>query len=643
MSKKNIFDYIVIGAGTAGGVIAKELTDDKCTSVLVLEAGTNMTNDLSNPSILAAINKTRGNRFSFNVTSEIEPTIARPLVSTNGRAIGGSSEISDMYAVRGSKELYDQWDSLVGNRNQWSYNKISSLFVENETYTGATQTPNERGTQGPIFFRQQRIPPDGLINTLVQATNTVLGTPIVVDYNTGIRDCTFYKAQFIQKEISPGKFVRSSTATGYLNDQIVSQGNQFHPDEFGVDGRKLVILAKTTVNKILFKKKQGLNIAIGVEFVKDGVSRRSFARKGIIVSAGFFSSVILQRSGIGNPCDLARAGIPTLIESPNVGHNLQTQGYVGLGFEIDTSQILPIFFTDSNTPLVLGAFQAENPLNPVESRRLQLLGAPIPFFIPAPDVISNGWSLDLTFQTTPSIMSFGIVDLNTKSKGTVLVEHSDPEAYPSLNFNPLQDPDDLTYMVDQYKRIYNIIVEARDPLKYPNNGIGKVVYPPESIFLLPDNDPNKQQQLENYVKASYTNFSMGGQCRMGRTIQDGVVDGFLNVFGTKNLKVADLSIAPILPDGQPSTAAQMIGLNAVRFIREDTSPYVVDDEDFEDCERDDEEFEDFEDCERDDEEFEDFEDCERDDEEFEDFEDCERDDEEFEDFKDCERDDENDE
>lgn len=592
VSKKNIFDYIVIGAGTAGGVIAKELTDDKSTSVLVLEAGTNMANELSNPSILAAINTTRGNRFSFNVTSELESTIARPLISTNGRVIGGGSEISDMYAVRGSKELYDQWANLLGDKgDQWSYEKVRSLFKQNEHYTGFPIDPKERGTQGPIFIRQQRIPPDGLINTLVQATNTVLGTPIVEDYNTGIRDCTFYKAQIIQKEVSHGQFVRSSTATGYLNNHIVSQGNQFHPDEFGVDGRKLFILAKTTVNKILFKKKHGLNIAIGVEFVKDGVSRKSFARKGIIVSAGFFSSVILQRSGIGNSCDLARAGIPTLVESPNVGYNLQTQGYVGLGFEIDTSQIIPIFFADSNSPLVLGAFQAENPLNPVESRRLQLLGVPIPFFIPAPDVLSNGWSFDLTFQTTPSIMSFGIVDLNTRSKGTVLVEHSDPEAYPSLNFNPLQDPNDLTYMVDQYKRIYNIIVEARDPLKYPNNGIGKVVYPPESIFLLSDNDPNKQQQLENYVKASYTNFSMAGQCRMGRTIQEGVVDGFLNVFGIKNLKVADLSIAPILPDGQPSTAAQIIGLNAVRFIREDTSPYVVDDE----------EFEDFEDCERDDE------------------------------------------
>jgi choline dehydrogenase len=106
--------------------------------------------------------------------------------------------------------------------------------------------------------------------------------------------------------------------------------------------------------------------------------------------------------------------------------------------------------------------------------------------------------------------------------------------------------------------------------------------------MLPDNDPNKQQQLENYVKAAYTNFSLGGHCRMGRTIQEGVVDGFLNVYGTKNLKVADLSISPILPDGQPSTAAQMIGLNAVRFILNNPDPALLDDEDFEDCESSDE-------------------------------------------------------
>jgi choline dehydrogenase len=102
--------------------------------------------------------------------------------------------------------------------------------------------------------------------------------------------------------------------------------------------------------------------------------------------------------------------------------------------------------------------------------------------------------------------------------------------------------------------------------KLDPDGIYKVVFPPENIFKLTDEN-KKRKLLADYAGASYTNVEhFGGQCKMGRNIQEGVVNGFLNVFGTKNLKVADLSIAPILPDGNPYNPAQMIGLNAVRFI-----------------------------------------------------------------------------
>jgi choline dehydrogenase len=565
MSKKNIFDYIVIGAGTAGGVIAKELTDDKRTSVLVLEAGTNLTNELSSPSVETALTLSTDNKFSFNILSKLEPIIGRQLRLSGGRAIGGSSEHNAMYAVRGSSNLYDEWANLVGS--QWSYENVRPLFKKNETYTGNTQSPNERGTKGPIFVRQQIIPNGGLINTLAEATSDVLDIPIVEDYNTGIRDCTFFKSQFIQQEVD-GKFVRSSTATGYLNKNIVTQGNEFHPDEFGVGQRKLVIFTKTTVNKILFKQKKGVNIAVGVEFVRNGRSQRAFARKGIIVSAGNFSSVILQRSGIGRSTDLAKAGIRTLVESPNVGYNFQTHYVVGMGVEVETNRLLQVLSSDPNQPIALGAFKKEKG----PGRRLQLLGLPVPFFVPIQDVFINNWQFN---PSKPSnIMSIGIVNLNPKSKGTIMVAHSDPEAYPSINFNPLENPDDLNFMVDQYIQTFNIMKRAR---KLDPGGIYKVVYPSENIFNL-TNEEEKRKLLADYVKASYSSFDhFGGQCRMGRNIQEGVVDGFLNVFGTKNLKVADLSVAPILPDGNTSIPAQMIGLNAVRFIREDPSPYVVDD------------------------------------------------------------------
>ncbi|MDH4422123.1 GMC family oxidoreductase [Bacillus cereus] len=573
MSKKYIFDYIVIGAGTAGGVIAKELTDDKKTSVLVLEAGTNMTN--SSPSIVTALNLANDNKLSFNALSNTEQNIGRQLKLSGGRVIGGGSQHNFMTAVRGSRDLYDAWAQLVES-NAWDYDSLRPLFIENETYTGMTQSPQERGSNGPIFIRQQNIPDQGLIQTLAQATSDVLDIPIVEDYNTGIRDCTFFKTQFIQQEIEDGKFVRSSTATGYLNENIVTQGNESHPDEFGVDQRKLVIFTKTTVDKILFKEKRGVNIAIGVQYVKNGVSQRSYARKGVIVSAGMFSSVILQRSGIGKSTDLAEVGISTLVENQNVGHNFQTQYAIGMGVEVETTRLLQVLSADPDQPIALGAFKKEEGLG---GRRLQLIGFPLPVFIPIQDVFINKWQFNPNKQS--NIMSIGMADLNPKSKGKITVAHSDPEAYPSMNFNPLENPDDLNFMIDQYIETFNIMMKARelDP-----NGMYKVVYPPENIFNL-TNEEEKRTLLADYVKATYTNLAhYGGQCRMGKSIEDGVVNGSLNVFGAKNLKVADLSISPILPDGNTSIPAQMIGLNAVRFIQEDPCPYVVDDTEIKDYE-----------------------------------------------------------
>jgi choline dehydrogenase len=553
----DIFDYIVIGAGTAGGVIAKKLTDDRYTSVLTLEAGTNMSNELSNPSRTVSALLASDNRHSFNILSRTEQVIQRQLRMSGGRAIGGSSEHNAMYAVRGSRDLYNAWADLVGP--QWSYNNIRSLFKNNETYVGNTQEPFERGVNGPIFIRQQMIPNDGLINTLTQATSEILDIPIVEDYNTGIRDCTFLKSQFMNKEVN-GRFFRSSTATGYLNEEIVTQSNEFNPVERGVGRRKLTIFTKTTVNKVLFKQRRGYYIADAVEYVKDGISRVAYARKGIIISAGNFSSVILQRSGIGRSSDLARAGIETIVESPNVGHNFQSHFYVGMGIEVETSQLMEIINADPDQPYPVSAFKGENGGH----RRLQIFSSPQPSYVPNPIVFANGWTFNPTKQT--NIMSIAIGDVNPTSRGTIMAAHSDPEAYPSLNFNALGDPDDLNFMVDQYIQTYNIIERARelDP-----EGIYNVVYPPEDVFTMFD-EQEKRSKLAVYVRSSYTNFAhFSGQCQMGRNIQEGVVDGFLNVFGTKNLKVADLSVSPIIPDGNTSIPAQMIGLNAVRFIREE--------------------------------------------------------------------------
>jgi choline dehydrogenase len=218
MSDNKIFDYIVVGAGTAGGIIAKELTDNRCTSVLILETGTNMMQELSDASNTGASVFNNDNKYSFNMLTKLQPAIGnRQLRISSGRTIGGSSEHNAMYAVRGSRKYYDELGSIFGP--QWSYDSLRPLFIKNETYTGNTQAPDERGRKGPIFVRQQMIPENGLTTILAKATSDVLNIPIVEDYNTGVRNCTFHKSQILNKGKN-GKFVRSSTATGYLNEEI---------------------------------------------------------------------------------------------------------------------------------------------------------------------------------------------------------------------------------------------------------------------------------------------------------------------------------------------------------------------------------------------------------------------------------------
>lgn len=111
----------------------------------------------SSPSIVTAVNLANDNKLSFNVLSKTEETIGRQLKLSGGRLIGGGSQHNFMAAVRGSRDLYDAWAQLVES-SAWNYDSIRSLFIENETYTGMTQSPQERGSNGPIFIRQQNIP-----------------------------------------------------------------------------------------------------------------------------------------------------------------------------------------------------------------------------------------------------------------------------------------------------------------------------------------------------------------------------------------------------------------------------------------------------------------------------------------------------
>ncbi|SFS42042.1 GMC family oxidoreductase [Marininema halotolerans] len=549
-------DYIIIGAGTAGGALAKKLTDNPSTSVLVLEAGTNLTTETINPALLFTYKNFTNNRFLYNIFSPESPVIDRQLAYWSGRLIGGSSQINAMYAVRGSRALYDRWAQRVGP--QWSYNRLLPLFKEMETYTGKTQNPFQRGRHGPLYVRQENLPNKGTIaNVFTTAIHNVTGAPIVEDYNTGISQCTFTKSQLTQRQVG-NLFLRSSTATAYLNRNIVTQSNPFNPIERGIR-RQLLIFGKSTVNKVLLRKRKGKIVATGVQFVQNGHSQTAFARKGVIVSAGIWSPIVLQRSGIGGRQDLLRAGIKPIVVNENVGRNMQSQYRIAMGIEVETSRLLQVNNADPVAPYVFGAFLNKRKNT---SRKLQLFSLPRAILIPQEEVKLNNWDFNSAKPT--NVMSIALVNLDPGRENSAIVAHSDPEAYPEVRFNPLQNQAEVAFVVQSYLEVYRVLQEAR---KLDPGGIYKAVFPPEKVFQI--NDPvEKSKQLLQYANASLCSFyHYAGQCRMSRSKATGVVDQNLNVYGVNHLKVVDLSVAPIIPDGNTCIPSIMIGLKAFQIIK----------------------------------------------------------------------------
>ena len=242
-----------------------------------------------------------------------------------------------------------------------------------------------------------------------------------------------------------------------------------------------------------------------------------------------------------------------------------------MGIEVKTERLLSIMDADPDMPISLGAF-AEDAEG---SRRLQLIGIAASSFLPVQEVLINNWQFDK--EKSSNIMSLLLIDLNASSRGFMTINTSDPTAYPTVSLNPLTTADDLEFMVDQFIKVSQSFDLAReaDP-----EGIYRFVYPPENIFTIPDLE-EKRRILSYYIKASYSAaYHYGGQCRMALDSKEGVTDGYLNVFGTANLKVADLSVSPILPDGNTAVPSQMIALNAARFLQSE-STYVFSDNEFE--------------------------------------------------------------
>jgi choline dehydrogenase len=524
------YDYIVVGAGSAGAVVANRLSADARNKVLLLEAG-----PASHPwsripiSYAKLINDPAAN---WLYASEPEAnTNGRKLPVPRGRMLGGSSAINGMAFVRGQAQDFDTW-AQMGNHG-WSYANVLPFFKRMESYTGGDD--EFRGREGPLRVTNPE-PRDKLYAALIRAAGEV-GIAHNPDYNGATQD----GIAMSQATISSGR--RMSTARCYL-DPIIKREN-------------LHIETNALTEALVLEGKR----CTGVRYSVAGTMREARAAREVVVSAGTINSPqLLELSGIGQPDRLRSLGIDVCHALPGVGENLRDHYAPRTRWSIGAKRIT---FNDRGRGLGL-MWQAMR-YAALGQGMLGMVAAPIRAFVrsreglEAPDVLL-GWVPMLTEPGPkgPRISRQAGVTcyahpMRPESKGHIHIASSDPRRPPAINFNFLSSPIDAEITARDVRI-------ARAVMTAPAMG------PMRVTEIAPGASRTTDAEILDWVKqAAETTYHPVGTCKMGSDAM-AVVDAQLRVHGIAGLRVADASIMPTLTSGNTNAPSIMIGEKAADMV-----------------------------------------------------------------------------
>ena len=526
------FDYVIVGAGSSGCVVANRLTENGKYTALLLEAGPKDNYPWIHIPIGYA--KTMFNKnYNWCLNTEPDPGMNnREIYWPRGKVLGGSSAINGLIFIRGQSTDFDRWEQL-GNLG-WGWDNVLPYFIRMEK--------NQRGA-GPLRGRDGPLgvsdigDKDQLAEAFIQACQQV-GIPVNDDFNGSRQE----GAGFYQLTTWRGK--RCSTAVAYLRPARNRNNLKIEPDALAT--------------KILMDKKR----AYGVTYMKDNQVFSVHANREVIISAGAVQSPqLLQLSGLGPEDLLKRHGIDLVHHLPGVGSNLQDHLQIRVihrcNKPITTNDMLksPLrklgmgikYFLFRTGPLSIGINQAGAFVRSRDDVKI-------------PDLQFHFAALSADLPGAPlhdfSGFTSSVCQLRPESCGYIEIKSSDPQESPAIHPNYLNAGIDRDVAVAGLKMARKI---AASP------ALNKFIVDE----YMPGTDVRTDQELLEFARASgVTIFHPTGTCKMGRD-SSSVVDHRLRVHGVGDLRVVDASIMPVITSGNTNAPAIMIGEKASDMILED--------------------------------------------------------------------------
>lgn len=532
------FDYVIIGGGSAGSVLAGRLSEDPDISVCLLEAGGAGTGIMTRaPAAVVGVLPGYGriNNWAFHTVPQPELN-GRRGYQPRGRALGGSSAINAMLYIRGQRQDYDGW---VGQGCKgWGWDDVLPYFIRSQNHEGGGDALH--GDSGPLHVSRQKAP-RAITRAFIKAA-VDCEIPETQDFNrgdnegVGLYDVTQFHSQARNGE-------RCSAAAAYLHPHMGKRAN-------------LTVITHARAAKISFKDKR----ACGVTYIKHGKRIEVTPRKEVLLAAGAFGSPqILQLSGVGRPEDITPHGIEMVHELPGVGQNLQdhldftlawktrdTDNF-GIGFRAGFNLIKHIWNWRKNGVSMVATPFAEGAAFIKSSAEVDRADVQLHFVIAVVDDHARKLHLGHGY-------SCHVCALRPYSRGRVFLKSADPLADPAIDPAYLSDPRDMEVLLAGVKKSRAILM-----------GPAMARYRQKELHGLHDDMDDSDWSAHIRARAD-TIYHPVGTCKMG-VDQMAVVDPELRLHGMEGIRVIDASVMPSLISGNTNAPTIMIAERASDLIK----------------------------------------------------------------------------